>query len=117
MMSPFEKSDLEFRSSNSSLEFFWHGVDDPTVIQFQYRFLHESSPIGGWSPLDSYKTSAILERGSQKLPTGSVTAQVRATNARQMTSDVVSASVKVDDGQPMLTVGSQPFTRQNLDFK
>ncbi|KAK7493722.1 hypothetical protein BaRGS_00015051, partial [Batillaria attramentaria] len=103
MMSPFEKSDLEFRSSNSSLEFFWHGVDDPTVIQFQYRFLHESSPIGGWSPLDSYKTSAILERGSQKLPTGSVTAQVRATNARQMTSDVVSASVKVDDGQPMLT--------------
>ncbi|KAK7493733.1 hypothetical protein BaRGS_00015062 [Batillaria attramentaria] len=103
MMSAFEKSDLEFRSSNSSLEFFWHGVDDPTVTQFQYRFLHESSPMDGWSPLDSYKTSAIIERGSQNLPTGSVTAQVRATNARQMMSDVLTTSVKVDDEQPVLT--------------
>nr|KAG5704397.1 hypothetical protein BaRGS_031103 [Batillaria attramentaria] len=107
MMSAFEKSDLEFRSSNSSLEFFWHGVDDPTVTQFQYRFLHESSPMDGWSPLDSYKTSAIIERGSQNLPTGSVTAQVRATNARQMMSDVLTTSVKVDDEQPVLTGKSE----------
>ncbi|KAK7493717.1 hypothetical protein BaRGS_00015046, partial [Batillaria attramentaria] len=103
MMSPFERPGPSIRSTNSSLEFCLHGVDDPTITEIQYRFLHESRPLGQWSPLNIYKTSAVLERNDHKLPSGSVTAQVRAVNARQMMSDITSATVELDDSKPVLT--------------
>nr|KAG5706422.1 hypothetical protein BaRGS_032815 [Batillaria attramentaria] len=45
LLSPFDRSDHGVRSSNSSLEFCWHGVQDPAVTEVQYRFLHESRPL------------------------------------------------------------------------
>ena len=42
MVSPYERSDPHFQSDNSSLQFYWRGMDDPSVTQVQYRFLHES---------------------------------------------------------------------------
>ncbi|KAK7460765.1 hypothetical protein BaRGS_00038812, partial [Batillaria attramentaria] len=115
--SPFEVSDPTVRSPNSSLEFCWLGVDDPTISQYQYRFLHESSPLGEWSPLDSYKASAVLEKGLHPLPAGNVTLQVRAVNARQMTSDVASSTVRLDNEKPALTGTEASSTLKNGELQ
>ena len=103
LVSPYEESGPQVRSTNSSLQFCWPGVADPTVSHFHFRFLHESRPLTGWSPLDVHETCGVLEKQGQRLPAGTVTAQMRASNARLMTSDVVTAVVRLDDTKPVLT--------------
>ncbi|KAK7483107.1 hypothetical protein BaRGS_00025675, partial [Batillaria attramentaria] len=105
LVSPYHQSDLGLRSGNSSLEFCWRGLQDPSVTKIQYRFLHESRPLSEWSPVEVYKTSAILDRGRDALPSGSITAQVRARNERDMTSEIVSSTVLLGDHTPSLTGG------------
>nr|KAG5706423.1 hypothetical protein BaRGS_032816 [Batillaria attramentaria] len=75
LSSPYDQSNTGVRSTNSSVEFCWHGVNDPTITEVQYRFQHESLPLSEWSPVDIHKTSVILERGADKMPTGNLTAQ------------------------------------------
>ena len=61
LASPYDDYETHTRSTNTSLRCHWHGADDPTLTKFQYRFLHESRPLGQWSPLPAYKSSAVLE--------------------------------------------------------
>ena len=103
LVSPYARSSPEVRSGNSSLEFCWRGVSDPTVSRFDLRFLHGSRPLSGWSPLDAYKTCCVLEKPDLTFPVGNVSAQIRAVNERSMTSELVSAAVRVDDSKPALT--------------
>ncbi|KAK7496778.1 hypothetical protein BaRGS_00011987, partial [Batillaria attramentaria] len=113
LQSPYHKSDLGVRSSNSSLEFCWHGLHDPTVTEVEYSFLHESRPLTEWSPVHTYKTSVVWGQNGKRLSTGDVTAQVRATNSRNMTSDTVSTTVRLDDRKPSLTGRSATATLRN----
>ena len=53
--------------------------------------------------MDPHKTAAMLARGGWDLGKGNVTAQLKAVNARMMTSDVVTTTVQVDDRAPVLT--------------
>ena len=46
LMSPYDLSDPRFQSTNGSLQFHWRGMDDPTVTQVHYRFIHESQVRG-----------------------------------------------------------------------
>ncbi|KAK7101794.1 hypothetical protein V1264_020121 [Littorina saxatilis] len=101
--SPYEDYDTLTRSANSSLNFHWHSTDDPTLAQLQYRFLLESRPLGEWSPLHVYKSSVVLERKALRAGEAMVTVQLRGSNERQMVSEVVSASVPLDDSRPVLT--------------
>ncbi|XP_070204014.1 uncharacterized protein [Littorina saxatilis] len=104
LMSPYDRSSPQVRSNNSSLHFFWRGVQDPTVTRFYFRFLQESLPLTEWSPLEMYKTTAILEKRARSITrTGKVTAQLKAVNSRNMTSQVISAAVLLDDTMPRLT--------------
>ncbi|KAK7496758.1 hypothetical protein BaRGS_00011967, partial [Batillaria attramentaria] len=117
LLSPFDRSDHGVRSSNSSLEFCWHGVQDPAVTEVQYRFLHESRPLSEWSPVDIYKTSAILELSENRLLTGNITAQIRAVNARTMTSETLSTTVRLDDRKPLLTGKRASATLENGELQ
>ena len=103
LMSPYDRSSPEVRSSNSSLQLFWRGVQDPSVTRFYFRFLLESRPLTEWSPLDVYKTAAMLERGKGGSGRGVITGQLKAVNDRMMTSEVVSATALLDDSKPLLT--------------
>ena len=103
LLSPYDRSAPQVRSGNSSLQFFWRGVQDPTVTRFYFRFLLDSSPLTEWSPLDVYKTAALLERGEGGSGRGVVTGQLRAVNGRAVTSEVVSATAQLDDTKPSLT--------------
>ncbi|XP_076453312.1 uncharacterized protein LOC143288576 [Babylonia areolata] len=102
-MSPYDRSTPQVRSGNSSLEFFWQGVEDPTVLQFYFRFLRESSFPSEWSSLDAYKTTAVLPRLGKESAGSDVTAQLMAVNARNMTSEALSVTVRLDDASPRLT--------------
>ncbi|KAK7473968.1 hypothetical protein BaRGS_00034797 [Batillaria attramentaria] len=117
LTSPFEVSGPTVRSPNSSLEFCWRGIDDPTIALYQYRFLHELSSLEEWSSVDSYKSSAVLEKGLHPLLAGNVTVQVRAVNTRQMTSDVVSHTVRLDNDKPELTGAGASVTLKNMELQ
>ena len=115
-MSPYDRLSPQVRSSNSSLQFFWRGVQDPTVTRFYFRFLLESRLLTEWSPLDVYKTAALLEKGEARSRTGVITGQLKAVNGRQMTSKVVSATALFDDNKPSLTGQSENIVASTLDF-
>ncbi|KAL8573303.1 hypothetical protein ACOMHN_032765 [Nucella lapillus] len=105
LTSPYDRfSAPQVRSSNSSLQFVWRGIQDPTVRQFYFRFLSNSVlPSTPWFLLDSYKTTALLERAKDKNGKRDVIAQLMAVNERNMTSQVVSLTVRLDDSRPLLT--------------
>ncbi|KAK7493739.1 hypothetical protein BaRGS_00015068, partial [Batillaria attramentaria] len=103
LISPFDESDPTVRSANTSLEFCVREVDDTTVSQLQYRILHGTRQFTDWVTLDPYKTSVLLERGTEAFPSGSLTAQVRAVNERRMTSETASSVIQLDDSSPILT--------------
>ena len=46
LMSPYDLSDPRFQSTSGSLQFHWRGMDDTTVTQVHYRFIHESQVRG-----------------------------------------------------------------------
>ena len=46
LMSPYDLCDPRFQSTSASLQFHWRGMDDPTVTQVHYRFIHESQVRG-----------------------------------------------------------------------
>ncbi|XP_070207962.1 uncharacterized protein [Littorina saxatilis] len=106
LMSPFDTADPDIRSSNSSLEFCWQGINDPSVTNFYVRFRHGSRALVQWFQLDAYKTSAVLHKMGDLLPKGEITAELRAVNVRNMTSRTVSKSVQLDDLPPLLTGNS-----------
>jgi hypothetical protein len=97
LMSPYQSQAPDVRSGNASLQFFWRGVHDPTISALYFRF----SSLSEWSPLPLYKTAAMLEREAGRR--GVVTAQIRAVNQRDMTSNVAATSVMLDDAPPSLT--------------
>ena len=103
LASPYDSSTPQTRSHNSSLHFFWHGVQDPTIATVYFRFLSESRVLTEWSPLDVYKTAAMLAESDRWRLRSVVTAQLKAVNDRQMTSEVVSSTVQLDDTKPLLT--------------
>ena len=103
LMSPYDRSTPQVRSNNASLQFFWRGVQDPTVTRFYFRFLLESRPLTEWSPLAVYKTAAVLERGEDRSERGVITGQLQAVNSRAMTSELVSATALLDDSKPSIT--------------
>ena len=103
LMSPYDSSAPEVRSSHSSLHFFWRGLQDPTVAKIFFRFLSGSRTLTDWSPLNVYKTEAMLEKGAEGAWNGVITAELKAVNDRQLTSEVVSATAPLDDDKPRLT--------------
>ena len=53
--------------------------------------------------MDVYKTAAMLAENERWRLRSVVTAQLKAVNDRQMTSEVVSSTVQLDDTKPLLT--------------
>ena len=102
-MSPFDSATPQVRSSNSSLQFFWSELQDPTIASVYFRFLSESRPLTEWSALDVYKTAAMLEKRAEGTWRGVVTAELKAVNDRQMMSETVSATAQLNDNRPQLT--------------
>ena len=113
LMSPFDSATPQVRSSNSSLQFFWNGLQDPTIASVYFRFLSESRPLMEWFSLDVYKTAAILEKRAEGTWRGAVTAELKAVNDRQMVSEIVSATAQLDDNRPLLT-GKFKRIRQSI---
>lgn len=103
VVSPFDERDVEVRSRNSSLELTWRGVDDTSVVAFYYRLHLNSLPLTEWSSLNTYTTSVVALQANRAPSGGVLTAQVRASNDRGMTSDIVSSSVLLDDSRPSTT--------------
>ena len=102
-MSPFDSATPQVRSSNSSLQFFWSGLQDPTIASVYFRFLSKLRPLTEWSSLDVYKTAAILEQRAEGTWRGVVTAELKAVNDRHMMSETVSATAQLNDNRPQLT--------------
>ena len=100
---PYAGSRPEVRSGLSSLQVCWPRLGDPTVSRLHLRFRHGSRPFSGWSPLEAYKTCAVVGKAESTFSVENVTAQVRAVNERLMTSNVISSVVRVDDSKPALT--------------
>ena len=103
VQSPYAGSRPEVRSGLSSVQVCWPRLADPTVSRLHLRFRHGSRPFSGWSPLEAYKTCAVVGKADSTFPVENVTAQVRAVNERLMTSDVITSVVRVDDSKPVLT--------------
>ena len=103
VQSPYAGSRPEVRSGLSSVQVCWPRLADLTVSRLHLRFRHGSRPFSGWSPLEAYKTCAVVGKADSTFPVENVTAQVRAVNERLMTSDVITSVVRVDDSKPVLT--------------
>lgn len=103
IVSPFDECDPEVRSKTSDLELTWRGGDDPSMDLYHYRFLHDSRPLTEWFSQSVSKTSAILRMDENIAPGDVVVAEIRASNARNMTSETVSTTIRLDDRKPVLT--------------